>query len=139
MMKSSTLTLSYADERLARGDLYSRCAHDLDELDSDAWTDCFTEEAVFNSPRFGRFSGRKGLLELADLRRKALLDAKIRHFKSNLLVSIEGTQATAKCYLCEYQTKFKKTKLVAVGGYRDTLRKVEGRWLFQSREEFFDR
>jgi hypothetical protein len=131
--------LSYADERIAIGDLYSRCAQDLDDLDSDAWIDCFTEEAVFSSPRFGRFTGRKGLRELGALRRRSFLGARVRHVISNVLVSIDGAQATGKCYLCAYETKFGKTKLVAVGGYRDKLLKVRGRWLFQSREEFFDK
>jgi 3-phenylpropionate/cinnamic acid dioxygenase small subunit len=125
-------------DRIAISDLYSRCARDMDNLASDAWIDCFTADAVFESPRFGRFSGRDNLLQLNALRRRALMETKIRHVISNVLISMDGPRATGECYLCAYETKFHKTKLVAVGGYRDTLIKVEGRWFFRTREEFFD-
>jgi hypothetical protein len=111
----------------------------MDELDSDAWIDYFTEGAVFESPRFGRFTGREGLRQLAALRRKSFIQAKVRHVISNVVVDVDGARATGECYLCAYLTKFGKTELVAVGGYRDELLKVGGRWFFQSRAEFLDK
>lgn len=107
---------TYVYDRIAISDLYFRCARDMDNPDSDAWIDCFTLDAVFVSPRFGRFRGRDGLLELNALRRGALVETKIRHVISNLLIDLDSPQTTGECYLCAYETKFHKTKLVAVGG-----------------------
>ena len=129
---------SYVHDRISIDDLYCRCARDMDNPASDAWIDCFTSDAVFLSPRFGRFSGREGLRELHELRRRALIDTKIRHVISNVLIHMDGPETSGECYLCAYETKFGKTKLVAVGGYRDTLVKLEQRWFFRTREEYFD-
>ena len=62
----------------------------------------------------------------------------VRHVISNIRVDIQGDSATGSCYVLHYRTHRGRTELNAIGGYRDKLRKVEGRWLFADRQVFWD-
>ncbi len=119
-------------------ELYSRYALSIDEGDADTWVRCFTDDGVFESPRFGRHAGRDGLQKFTELYRESLHGTKIRHVISNLSLKIEGERASGICYLTYYHTKSGKSELAAVGGYRDELRKIGGRWQFAKRSVFVD-
>jgi 3-phenylpropionate/cinnamic acid dioxygenase small subunit len=126
------------EERPAIRDLYFRYALEIDEGHYDRWIDCFTNDGTFDSPRFGRHVGHDGLRKFAAIYRESLGGAKVRHVITNVLVDIEGDRATGTCYLSYYHTKHGTTELAGMGGYRDKLRKVDGRWLFESRQVFID-
>jgi 3-phenylpropionate/cinnamic acid dioxygenase small subunit len=126
------------EERPAIRDLYFRYALEIDEGRYERWIDCFTSDGIFDSPRFGRHQGHEGLRKFAAIYRESLGGAKVRHVITNILADIDGDNASGTCYLSYYHTKHSKTELAAVGGYRDKLRKVDGRWLFESRQVFLD-
>ena len=54
-----TLTGTIEDREEIR-ELYAHYAHTIDNRRYDEWLDCFTDEGVFESPRFGKHSGREG-------------------------------------------------------------------------------
>jgi uncharacterized protein (TIGR02246 family) len=119
-------------------ELYARYAATIDEGQFDAWLDCFTEDGVFESSRFGRHAGRDGLAKFTQIYRDSLGGAQVRHVCTNLLFKIEGDAAAGSCYLIYYHCKDGKIQQAAVGHYRDTLRKAGGRWKFQSRKVALD-
>jgi len=126
------------EEREQIRELYVRYALSIDEDRREDWVACFTEDGVFESPRLGRHAGREGLREFTRIYKEAQAGAQVRHVMSNISVQIEGERATGMCYLTYYHTKGGKSELAAVGGYRDKLRKVGGKWLFEHRKVFVD-
>jgi 3-phenylpropionate/cinnamic acid dioxygenase small subunit len=130
--------MSEVEDREQIRELYSRYAITIDEGDSDNWVKCFTEDGVFESPRLGRHSGQQGLRKFTGIYKDSLHGAQVRHVISNLSLQLEGNHGTGICYLTYYHSKAGKSELAAVGGYRDTLQKVDGRWLFASRKVFID-
>ncbi len=119
-------------------ELYARYAQAIDEAMYDAWLECFTDDGVFESTRFGRHVGRDGLKRFTQIYRDSLGGAQVRHICTDLLFKIEGDAATGSCYLIYYHCKDGKIQQAAVGHYRDTLRKSEGRWKFLSRKVALD-
>ena len=128
---------SFEDREQIR-ELYARYAIAIDNARYDEWIDCFTEDGVFESPRFGRYAGREGLGKFVATYRESLGGAQVRHVISTLSFRIDGDRATGSCYLTYFHSKNGKTELAAVGHYRDVLRKVGGEWRFQSRQVFLD-
>jgi 3-phenylpropionate/cinnamic acid dioxygenase small subunit len=119
-------------------DLYARYAHTVDLARYDEWIDCFTEDGVFESPRFGRHQGIAGLRQFTAIYRESNGAAQVRHIISNVLFDISGDHATGSCYLNYYHCKDGKTSLSALGRYEDRLRKVNGQWRFESRKVHID-
>jgi uncharacterized protein (TIGR02246 family) len=130
--------LGSAEDREEIRDLYARYAATIDDGDYDAWLECFTDDGVFESSRFGRHSGRDGLRRFTQIYRDSLGGAQVRHVCTNLLFRIEGDAATGSCYLIYYHCNDGKIQQAAVGHYRDTMRKTGGRWKFQSRKVALD-
>ena len=52
-------------DRLAIGDLFVRYATALDEGDVETVVDCFTADAVLESPAIGRIAGREAIRAFA--------------------------------------------------------------------------
>jgi 3-phenylpropionate/cinnamic acid dioxygenase small subunit len=120
-------------------DLYVRYAFAIDARRYDEWIDYFTKDGVFDSSRLGRFEGHEQLRRFTEIYERAREGGQIRHVISNLEVEVTDDHARGACYLCLYRTKDGKTEMIGVGAYEDRLRKVGGKWLFESRKVVTDR
>lgn len=120
-------------DRLDVKELYSRYALTIDNNEADAWVDCFTEDGTFVSTRFGTHKGKEGLRRFTKLYRESLGGAEVLHVITNVHFKLEGDAGAGTCYLTYYHCKGGKIQQSAVGRYKDTLRKVNGRWYFASR------
>lgn len=119
-------------------ELYVRYALCIDADRREDWVACFTEDGVFDSKRLGRHAGRYALIEFMRLYKEYQGGVQVRHVISNISVQIDGDRATGTCYLTYYHSKNGKSELLAVGGYSDKLRKIDGKWLFEYRKVFVD-
>ena len=70
-------------------ELYARYGMTIDNGQFDDWVDCFTEDGVFESQRFGRHSGVQGLRRFTAIYRESLGGAQVRHVITNV---VGGTQ-----------------------------------------------
>ena len=119
-------------------DLYADYAWTLDERRYDQWLQCFTEDGVVEGPNFGRHAGHQELQQFIVKYKATTHMFQVRHVISNIKVDIQGDSATGSCYVINYRTHRGRTELSAIGGHRDKLRKVNGRWLFAERQVFWD-
>jgi 3-phenylpropionate/cinnamic acid dioxygenase small subunit len=119
-------------------ELYARYAHTIDNGHYEQWIDCFTEDGVFESPRFGRHAGSEGLKRFTVVYQESLGGAKPLHHMTNVTFSLSGDHADGSCYLAYYHCKEGKAALSAVAHYVDRLRKVDGEWKFSSRRVVLD-
>ncbi len=126
------------EDREAIRDLYTHYAVTLDGGRYDDWIDCFTDDGVFESKRFGRHVGREGLCKFVKIYRDSLAGAQVRHVITTVHFDIEGDHAAGGCYLTYFHSKDGKTEVSAVGQYEDQLRKVAGRWRYTSRRVSVD-
>jgi uncharacterized protein (TIGR02246 family) len=130
--------LASVEDRLDIHELYVRYAQAIDDGEYDNWLACFTEDGVFESGRFGRHQGQEGLRKFTRIYRDSLGGASVLHVITNVLFKIEGDGAAGSCYLAYYHCKDGKIQQAAAGRYKDSLRKVNGRWLFASRKVSLD-
>jgi 3-phenylpropionate/cinnamic acid dioxygenase small subunit len=119
-------------------ELYARYAMTIDGGAFDEWVDCFTDDGVFESARFGRHSGRDGLKRFTAIYKESLGGAQVRHVITNVTFQLDGERGAGACYLVYYHVKDGRVQQTAVGHYRDRLRKVNGRWKFESRQVALD-
>ncbi|MFZ0658804.1 MAG: nuclear transport factor 2 family protein [Candidatus Binataceae bacterium] len=119
-------------------DLYARYADTLDNHRYNEWLDLFTEDGSFESTRFGKHEGRAGLEKFTRVYRDSLGGAQARHVITNLLFTIDGDDADASCYLLYSHCKEGRVQQSTVANYRDKLRRVNGRWRYQSRKVCMD-
>jgi uncharacterized protein (TIGR02246 family) len=125
---------SHLEDRLDIRELYSRYGVAIDDHNADEWVNCFTEDGSFESGRFGKHVGTEGLRKFTKLYRESLGGASVLHVITNVHFKIEGDAGVGTCYLTYYHCKEGKIQQAAVGRYKDTLRKVDGRWYFASRQ-----
>ena len=131
------MTGTWEDREQIR-ELYSRYAYTIDHGPYEEWIRCFTEDGVFESPRFGRHQGPDGLRRFVAIYKDSNGAAQVRHMMTNITFQVDGNRATGGCYLTYYHCKGGKATLEALGRYEDELRKVNGTWLFQRRRVFID-
>ncbi|HXN85063.1 MAG TPA: nuclear transport factor 2 family protein [Candidatus Binataceae bacterium] len=132
-----TITGTLEDREEIR-ELYAHYAHTIDNGRFDEWLDCFTDDGVFESPRFGKHSGREGLRRFTAIYKESLGGAKPFHQMTNVIFKIDGDKASGCCYLTYYHCKDGKAALSAAGRYTDRLRKANGNWRFESRKVTID-
>jgi ketosteroid isomerase-like protein len=121
--------------------VFIRYATSLDRGDVEAVVSCFAGEASLVSPVLGEFSGHAGIRDFASrtARLKREEGVQFRHVVSNLVVDVEGDMARATCYLLDFRTRDGKTELLSPGEYECSLRRTDGRWLFERRVVVMDR
>ena len=119
-------------------DLYARYADALDNGRYEEWLDLFTDYGSFESARFGKHSGREGLDKFTRIYRDSLGGAQARHMITNLFFTIEDDRAEGTCYLLYSHCKEGRVQQSTVAHYRDTMRRVNGRWCFESRKVNMD-
>lgn len=116
----------------------------IDLGDLDGWAACFTPDGAFEcrgvpegSPFGGRHVGTEALRAYAAGHYGAA-KGHARHWNANLLIEGDGTWATMTCYLLALSVGRPPTVAGSTGIYRDRLRKVGGRWLFEERHVTID-
>jgi SnoaL-like protein len=131
------ITGTWEDREQIR-ELYARYAYTIDYGAHEEWVRCFTEDGVFESPRFGRHAGHAALLKFTATYKESNGAAQVRHMMTNVTFELNGDAATGGCYLTYYHCRGGKATLEALGRYEDELRKVDGKWLFQRRRVYID-
>jgi hypothetical protein len=114
--------------------LHARYCWTIDLGHFDQWIDCFTEDGTFESPRFGKHSGRDGLRRFAALYKESLGGAQVLHVVANPAFDLDGDTGTGNAHLLYYHCKDGKVQQCTVGYYKDRLRKTPAGWRFASRQ-----
>ena len=127
--------LSAAD-RIEILDLMARYNHAIDASDGPAWAATFVEDGLFEGSVGVPVRGRRALEEFAasGLQRRG----EVRHLTNNVLIEGHGDDATLTAYLMMLRVGNGLPELVRTGVYRDTLRRVDGRWKFAHRKFHID-
>jgi hypothetical protein len=111
-------------EKLAIQELFARYAHAVDNLDPEAWVQCFTPDGIFQvGSRAMR--GQAALRGYADLH---VREIRCRHMMSNFLYEIHGNEATGQCSMLATLATPSGYKIFAQGRYVDRLVKQNGQW-----------
>ena len=105
------------------------CLH-VDHGNEEGWVSLFTEDAVWDSDKFGRYQGREAIRGLFRQIPEMLHFA--IHYVMNPIIEVDGNRATGIWYLLEPCT-FAKGKQAAWGAarYDEEYVKVGGQWKFK--------
>ncbi len=120
-----------AGDRFEILQLLARYAHATDGVDAVARADVFTDDGVFDASG-PTLRGRAELLEA----RRPENAADLRHWVNNTLIEGDGELARAVTYLTVFDSGASSgapPQIWLSGVYYDTVRKVDGRWLFAYR------
>jgi ketosteroid isomerase-like protein len=102
-----------------------------DSGDSEAWLATFTDDIIWEGGAFGRFSG------LAEARAYHSASAgsavNFRHFTTNAIIDIEGSQARVRSYVQVFDQSGQSPVLVFSGLYADVFEKSHGKWRIKVR------
>ena len=108
--------------------LYAKYSHALDGGITELFLSVWAPDGVFTQE--GRT--RNGHEELRVMGSRAADEVgRHRHFICNVMIDGDGDHATGSCYL--YLTRDVKQEPL-IGIYSDTLVKLDGRWVFKTRE-----
>lgn len=122
------------EDQLAINDLFVRYTTALDAGEVETVVDCFTEDAVLESPAIGHIAGREAIRAFAA--RFAALRAggtQFRHMITNLAAETKGERAYASCYLLVFVTRDEASRQLPPGRYDCDLVKEGGAWRFSRR------
>ena len=125
-----------SDDIAAITDLLYRYNTAIDVLDVDGWAATFTPDGVFNGAieTFRAHHDKdKFAAHARDLVARGL--PRLRHFLSNVRVSVDGDNATSDCFFLIVATPDDEPSSInMVGEYHDRLvRSRNGEWLFAER------
>jgi hypothetical protein len=116
-------------EKLAIQELFARYAHAIDNLDPEAWVQCFTPDGVFQVG-VRAMRGQAALRGYADVHVKEI---RCRHMMSNFLYEIHSNEATGQCSMLATLATPSGYKIFAQGRYVDRLVKQNGQWCIAHR------
>jgi hypothetical protein len=137
----------YAADRTEIEELESRYIFALDWQDAEAYAATFTEDGVLDWAQ-GIVTGREAIkAEVRGMRatfakREAgdapLRPARLRHFITNRVLSVDGDRAKSVAYWFEFSNDNRSRWPTAsgYGHYEDELKRVAGQWLFSRRKIF---
>ncbi len=107
------------------------CAYCDDNYNPDGLASLFTEDAVWDGGRLGRFEGREAIREFFAGASKMISFA--LHNVMNPLVEVEGDTATGRWYLLQPCTLSEGNRAVWLSAhYSDRYRRVGGEWKFEA-------
>lgn len=117
----------------------------LDAGEIEGWVACFTEDGVFScvglpegDPRGGSHKGHDAIRAYHQ-GHFAINKGRVRHWNWNLLIDVDGDEATLRCYFNAFGAgRADSAELRFTGFYRDTLRRTGDGWLFVTREVTLD-
>ncbi len=102
-----------------------------DSGDTEGWLATFTDDIVWEGGAFGRFSG------IAEARAYHSASAgsavNFRHFTTNSIIDIEGSQARVRSYVQVFDQSGQSPVLVFSGVYADVFEKSDGKWRIKVR------
>jgi hypothetical protein len=109
----------------------------FDAAEFDDWVRLFTKDGVFQVQNVGRFAGRDQLLQF--VRSIPLTDGSplMKHCVMNTIIDVQGDVATVRTYVVVIRGG-QRVDIGVAGRYRDSVRRVHGRWLFAERQAFLD-
>ena len=122
-------------EKLAIQELFARYAHAVDNLEPEAWVQCFTPDGVFQV-------GTRAMRGEAALRGYAevhVREIRCRHMMGNFLYEVHGDEATGQCSMLATLATAGGYKIFAQGRYVDRLVKQNGQWKIAHRRVELDR
>jgi hypothetical protein len=119
--------------------LLARYNFAIDLGDAEGWAATFTPDGAFEcsglpegNPFGGRYEGSDALLGYAKMH-YGHAKGRARHWNWNLEIDGDGDTATMRCYMMALSVGHPPAVQGSTGIYRDRLRKVDGRWLFEER------
>ena len=122
-------------EKLAIQELFARYAYAIDELDPEAWVQCFTPDGVFQvASRAMR--GQAALRGYAEVH---VREIRCRHMMGNFLYEVKGKEATGRASMLATLATPSGYKIFAQGRYVDRLVKEGGQWRIAHRRVEIDR
>ncbi len=126
-----------SDDLVEINQLAVRYCHAVDSGDGETFAGTFLDDGVLNAPA-GRIEGRAALVDFGN--NGPNRRPRPRHFLSNVLIDGEGDTARFRGYvqLFTFPAGATKAQLDVTGAYDDTVRKVDGRWLFETRTFYSD-
>jgi len=126
------------EDRAAIHDLFTRYCCALDNGEVDTVVDCFTPDAVLQSPvidiaghaEIRAFAGRFAAQRAAGIQ--------FRHMVTNIAVTLDGDKARATAYLLVLISQDGSHRTLPPGRYECDLAKRDGAWRFSRRTVFHD-
>jgi uncharacterized protein (TIGR02246 family) len=107
--------------------------------DAAAVADTFTQDGVFVGDNGTASRGRAELMRSFERTwERWSRRAPLRHWTTNHIIEGDGDEATHTCYILLIALGEAGARVDRTGIYRDTLRRVEGRWLFAERQVSID-
>ena len=127
------------EDRLAISDLFVRYTAALDRGDVETVVDCFTADAVLESPVIGVIAGRDAIRAFAErFAAQRAGGTQFRHMITNIVTEVEGDRALASAYLLVLITQDGKSRSLPPGRYECEAVKQGGAWRFSRRVVFHD-
>jgi uncharacterized protein (TIGR02246 family) len=129
------------EDRLAISDLFVRYVTALDAGDVATVVDCFTTDAVLESPVIGAIAGREAIRAFAvRFAAQRTGGTQFRHMVTNIAAEVEpgGERARATAYLLVLITRDGRSRRLPPGRYECAVVKQDGTWRFQRRVVFHD-
>jgi hypothetical protein len=125
------------DDLMQINELAVRYCHAVDKGDGESFAATFTSDGVLNAPS-GQLVGTAALTEFGT--NGPVRRSRPRHFLSNVLIDGDGDVARFRGYvqLFSFPAGASVARLDVTGEYDDVVRRVDGRWLFETRTFFTD-
>ena len=129
------------EDRLAIHDLFVRYATALDDGDVATVIDCFTADAVLESPVIGRIAGNAAIRAFAErFAAQRGTGVQFRHLVTNIAVEIApgGDRARASAYLLVMISRDGSSRRLPPGRYHCEAVKEASGWRFSRRTVVHD-
>ena len=126
-----TDALQRLEDQLAIRELVARYNYAIDEKRPEDWVATFVSEGTFESTALGAHSGTNALLEFAN---GYIAAFEGRHVTSDFVVTVDGDDATARCYLIAVNAKTTPPSILTTAVYDDVLRRTTDGWRFVHRK-----
>lgn len=117
-----------AEDVAAIHNLYGGYGHFIDEGDGERFSLCFTPDGVLATEGRRPLEGRAAIAEFGGTPREG-----VRHVILNVYVEGHDDDAVGQAYFVACDVSQRPPKVLTTGRYRDSLRRVDGTWLFSRR------
>jgi ketosteroid isomerase-like protein len=118
------------EDRVALRDLLDSYADAVCRNDADAWAETWADDAWWELPGFGAFSGKAEIVETWKAAMTGFPGIVFQAWPGAM--TIDGDKATMRSYTAETYARGDRVHR-DLGEYADTCTKIEGRWFFVSR------